>query len=79
MSSAALESDLRRLGVACAVEARDRLAVLMPMVDTSCLADAGVRREVVRLAQVHGFTHIALELDASARGETPDASTRRGA
>ena len=74
MSAAALESGLRSMGMVCAVEARDRLAVLVPSGDVSRFADADFRRDVVRLAQEHGFTHIALELDGSTGADFPDAS-----
>lgn len=62
MNAAALEADLRALGIACTVEARDRLAILIPLDDDDGLADDSIRLEAVRLAEVHGFTHLALEL-----------------
>lgn len=62
MSSASLEADLRDLGIACTVEARGGLALLVPAGDPSALGDAAIRREAVRLAEAHGFTHIAVEL-----------------
>ena len=62
MNAAALEADLRALGITCAVEGRERLAILIPLDDDDRLADHSVRLEAVRLAELHGFTHLALEL-----------------
>ena len=62
MSSSALEADLRALGIACTIEARDRLAILIPLGDSSALEQEEVRRAAVRLAESRGFTHLALEL-----------------
>ena len=62
MNAAALEADLRALGFAGRVEAREGLALLVPAGHPSGLEDAGVRREAVRLAEARGFTHIAVEL-----------------
>jgi hypothetical protein len=50
---------LREHGVACRVEIRDRLAVLIPDADDVPISRADVRR----LAREAGFTHVALELD----------------
>jgi hypothetical protein len=67
VSAPSLEVALDALGIPCDVEAHDRLAVVIPRGDVSALADAGPRRQVIRLARDHGFTHIALELVASPR------------
>jgi hypothetical protein len=58
----ALEEALRRLGVSGRVEARERLAVLVPRAGIAALADAATRRQAASLAREHGFTHLALEL-----------------
>jgi hypothetical protein len=50
---------LREHGVACRVEIRDRLAVLIPDGDDVLIS----RADVLRLAREAGFTHVALELD----------------
>lgn len=57
----ALATALAALGVRCEVEARGRLAVLVPRAPLA-LDDPARRRELQRLAQRHGFTHVALEL-----------------
>ena len=62
MSAAALESALAALGIDCAVEGRESLAVLVPRGDAGSLADPAVRRRVAGVAREHGFTHVALEL-----------------
>lgn len=59
--AAALAAALATIGVPCDVERRGRLALLVPR-DAELLADPAHRREVQRLAQRHGFTHVALEL-----------------
>jgi len=68
MSAATLEVALRAQGIACHVEARDRLAIVVPesaapngMPD---LASREARERVLALAREHGFTHLALELPA---------------
>ena len=62
MTVASLEAAFDALGVPCSVEAHDRLAVIIPRGDPALLEDARVRREALRLAREHGFTHIALDL-----------------
>ena len=63
MSAESLESLLRDRGIACRVEARERLALLVCEGSVALLDDAAVRREVVSVLRDHGFTHLALELD----------------
>ena len=62
MTVESLEAALDALGIPCTVEAHERLAVIVPRGEVSALEDARHRRETVRLAREHGFTHIALEL-----------------
>ncbi|HSA56752.1 MAG TPA: hypothetical protein VLE53_13665 [Gemmatimonadaceae bacterium] len=79
--AAALERALRAEGMACRVEARERLAIMVP--DTLPAPGAGidlatrtVRERALALARAHGFTHVALELPASpasARAGLPGA------
>lgn len=69
MSATDLASDLRTLGLACVVEARDRLAVLRPRGDVASLAQPDARAAVLRAARARGFTHVALELDGA--GDAP--------
>jgi hypothetical protein len=58
----ALEAALNALGIDCAVEAHDRLAVLVPRGPVPDLTGAQLRRSALTLATEHGFTHVALEL-----------------
>lgn len=73
--AAALETVLRGEGFACRVEARDRLAILVPdQASDAGTPDAGApnatsglvlraaRERALGLARAHGFTHVALEL-----------------
>ena len=64
--AAGLAAALAARGMSCTVEARERLAVLLPRGDWSAAADAAERRAVHQLATTFGFTHAALELDADA-------------
>jgi hypothetical protein len=62
VSEATLEAGLRALGIACAVEAHERLAVILPGGDTTTLQDPRIRRAAIAILPAHGFTHLALEL-----------------
>ncbi len=62
MSAPALEAALRAHGLACEVEPRETLAVLVPCRTTLDLATAERRALAIRLAREHGFTHVAVEL-----------------
>jgi predicted kinase len=74
VTAAALEAALASLGVPCAVDAEQRLAVLRPTVSATNFAQPAMRARIVALAQEHGFTHVALDLaDVHSKGE------RRGA
>jgi hypothetical protein len=74
----ALEAALARLGIAGRVEARERLAVLVPSGGIAGLADAATRRRASALAREHGFTHLALELvDEPADGRGGGAALHR--
>lgn len=59
---AALAEALRARGFPCDVEARERLAVLLPTGAWPALDDAARRRELHALATQAGFTHVALDV-----------------
>jgi len=59
---------LRALGVECDVEAREKLAVIIPSAGGATFADEATRLRVVRLAREHGFTHVAVELIGESAG-----------
>jgi hypothetical protein len=72
--AAALENALAALGVPCAVEAEQRLAVLRPKVQGSTFAQPAMRARIVALALEHGFTHVAVDLaDVHTTGERAGA------
>ena len=60
-----LALSLATRGLPCLVEAHARLAVIVPTGELPDLADAAFRRELQALATAHGFTHVALDLDAA--------------
>lgn len=62
-----LGAALAELGVAAAVEPRERLAVLRAAPGALAgLHEGARRREVVALAAQHGFSHVAVELEDGA-------------
>jgi hypothetical protein len=61
MSAEALEAALNAAGFPCTVEARDRLAVIVPG-GPGTWGEACTRRSFVQLGREHGFTHVAVEL-----------------
>ncbi len=62
MSAAALESALAATGITAAVEARERLAVIVAADDASANAISAQRARIVAIAAMHGFSHVALEI-----------------
>jgi hypothetical protein len=68
--AAALVAGFAELGVVCAVEAHGRLAVVVPTDADAAVPDAGLRRRMAALAERHGFTHLALDLDPVAHRAT---------
>ena len=70
MSAHTFEAALRASGIRCAVDAMDRLAVIVPEDAEAGLAMVRARREALRMLGAHGFTHLALEL----RGEPADGA-----
>ena len=82
MSAAALASALAEAGLPCAIEARERLAVVVADASgAAAMGSAAARELAVRLAAAHGFTHVALELPPPGApeggAEPPDASLPR--
>ena len=64
----ALATALGALGIACVVEARAGLAVIKVAGAAAHLASTSLRRDVLALGRQHGFTHVAVELEADAAG-----------
>jgi hypothetical protein len=61
----ALADALRAAGVPCDVEPRAGLAIVTTtFADSARLTESAARREIIALAKAHGFTHVAVELDA---------------
>ena len=61
-SAEELERALRDIGVRCAVEAYDALAVAVTEPGERTLESAELRRQAIALARTHGFSHLAVEL-----------------
>jgi len=61
VSAAGLQQALSAMGIACTVEAREKLALIIPASE-SMLSDVAIRRAVLALLADHGFTHVALEI-----------------
>ena len=53
---------LREEGIACGVEGRERLAIVVPEGDVERFADPALRARLIDLGAAHGFTHVALEI-----------------
>jgi hypothetical protein len=65
--ASAFAAALRAAGIACDVEGRAALALIVaPAADAAWLATDDLRRQVLALAREHGFTHVAVELPADA-------------
>ncbi len=66
--AALFASDLADAGLACRIEARERLAVVHPEPGHHLeVADDAVRRHVVGLGRTRGFTHVAIALAEAGR------------
>ena len=64
MSDDLLATQLRDQGFPCRLEARDRLAIVIPdAVETGVELNREARSRVLQLLRAEGFTHVALELD----------------
>jgi hypothetical protein len=57
-----LEQRLREAGIACSIELRDRLVVLVPDDRTTC-PQRDDRLRALNLVRDAGFSHAAIELD----------------
>lgn len=68
MSADGLERALRAIGIECSVEARDRLAIIIPKTPARDFTEPALRRAAIALLAEHGFSHLALEIPG-----TPDA------
>jgi hypothetical protein len=65
----ALAEALRGLGVACAVEPRQALAIItVDAGSAASLATLYRRQAILAMAKEHGFTHVAVELNADPAG-----------
>ena len=70
------EAALAGAGLVCAVEARGRLALVVPHLGLGAEArwsDPAVRQRTLALAAEHGFTHAAIELRPDAADLPPPA------
>ena len=74
----AFETELERLGVACIVEERGRLAILRPVhsrgsstadPSLSLVVTAARRRALVAAGRANGFANVCIELDAALSGD----------
>jgi hypothetical protein len=57
-----LEMVLREAGVSCRVEARERLAIVIPGPGSGVRLSADDRARVIQLSREAGFSHVAVEL-----------------
>lgn len=71
-----LERALRGLGLQCAVEAYDALAVAVPAPGERGFENDDLRRRAIDLARAHGFSHLAVELPNV--DKAPDRATLPG-
>jgi len=62
LSREELERALRGLGLRCAVESYDALAVAVPEPGERGFENDDLRRRAIDLARAHGFSHLAVEL-----------------
>jgi hypothetical protein len=60
--SAGLAAALAERGIACRVEGRERLALLVPGDASLAVGDSQQRRAIHQLATRFGFTHVAIEV-----------------
>ena len=69
MSADGLERALRAIGIECSVEARDRLAIIIPKAPTRDFSEPSLRRAAIALLPEHGFSHLALEIPETSDGD----------
>lgn len=70
-SRADLERSLHELGLRCAVEEWESLAVAVPQPGERGFEDDDLRARAIALAREHGFSHLAVEL-RDAQREAPN-------
>jgi hypothetical protein len=79
-NASALASAIAALGLSCAIEARGKLVLLLPALESVAkLAEEETRKAALALARQHGFTHVAIELpnDRRTAAADPDAPLLR--
>ena len=69
MSADGLQRALRALGIDCTVEARDKLAIIVPSASARDFSEMALRRSALALLPDHGFTHLALEIPDTPGGD----------
>ena len=69
MSADGLQRALRAIGIDCTVEARDKLAIIIPAAPARNFSEASLRRAAVALLAEHGFSHLALEIPGTPDGD----------
>jgi hypothetical protein len=69
VSADGLQRALRGLGIDCTVEAREKLAIIVPSGSLRDFSESSLRRSAIALLAEHGFTHLALELPDSPAGD----------
>lgn len=69
MSADGLQRALRALGIDCTVEARDKLAIIVPAASMRDFSEMSLRRAAIALLAEHGFTHVALEIPEAPGGD----------
>ena len=62
MSAATLESALAATGIIAAVEARERLALIIAADQATANSISAQRAHIVAVAAMYGFSHVALEI-----------------
>lgn len=69
MSADGLQRALRALGIDCTVEARDKLAIIVPGASARDFSEMALRRAAIALLAEHGFTHLAVEIPDTPAGD----------
>ena len=67
MSAEGLQRALRAIGIDCTVEARDKLAIIVPGAATD-FTENSLRRAAIAMLAEHGFSHLALEIPGTPDG-----------
>jgi hypothetical protein len=69
VSADGLQRALRALGIDCTIEARDKLAIIIPTASARDVGEMALRRSALALLAEHGFTHLALEITDTPAGD----------